>query len=138
MSILVASAYNPEFLRSPPGERDRYFDKEFGKTLGRLLSTLRSRVTIAENMDNRLRRALKLRNWLAHNYFWDRAHDLLHWSGRECMIDELQEVSDFLSEVDQALTRISEQWFLKSGGSREQLEAEFEEYQSFPDRPQRE
>ena len=35
------------------------------------------------------------RNWLAHNYFWDRGVAFLSESGRVSMIEELQEIDPF-------------------------------------------
>lgn len=97
--------------------------------MGQLLSTLRSRTPVDPLLDSRLRRALKLRNWLAHDYFWERAGSILTRDGRERMITELQEVADFLNALDRELTAVSDRWLERAGISRDVIQAELEKYQ---------
>lgn len=128
LGILLATTLNPRFFQSSPEERDRFFDTEFAKTLGQMLTALRARTTLAPTLEPRLRQALELRNWLAHNYFGERADSILSWDGRERMISELQETADFLASVDVELTTISEQWLQRAGISKKKIEVEMEKY----------
>lgn len=130
LAILLASTYNPEFLRTRPDQRERFFDTEFVKTMGQLVAALRSQVTVASDLENRLSRAAKLRNWLAHDYFWDRATDILTADGRDKMIAELHAAADDLGTLDEELTSIAEAWFVASGGDAETLRAELEQFWS--------
>lgn len=127
LAILLASTYNPEFLRTRPELRDHFFDRELGKTMGQLVAALRSRISVAIDLEDRLNRAAKLRNWLAHDYFWERAIDILKRGGRAKMIAELRAAADDLGELDGELTSIAEAWFVASGGDTEALKAELEQ-----------
>ena len=133
LSILLATTFNHGFLNLPQEHRDSCFDSELSKTLGRLISTLREKMEVPPGIDGRLHRALHLRNWLAHNYFWERAGDIMNRNGRDHMIRELQETADFLSEVDHELTSISKCWLEKCGASWEMIEAETNKYRSAGD-----
>jgi len=128
VAILLATTHNQQFLQTAPEDRDRFFDAEFSKTMGRLVRDLRQQTTPAPEFESRLRRAVELRNWLSHHYFWERAGSILTWDGREKMISELQEAADFLDEVDGELTAIGEEWFERAGGSREAIESELARY----------
>jgi hypothetical protein len=130
IGILLASTHNPVFLRTSPDDRDRFYSTEFAKTLGRLVSTLAERAVLAPAFEARLRRAVELRNWLAHHYFWERAGDLLSWEGRERMIAELQEAVDFLGTLDEELTAISMEWLKSQGVTIEAILAEMAKYGS--------
>jgi hypothetical protein len=46
IGILLATTLNPDFLRSSQEERDRFFDVEFAKTLGRLVGVLGEKLTL--------------------------------------------------------------------------------------------
>jgi hypothetical protein len=128
VGILLATALNPQFLQTSPEDRERFFDTEFAKTLGNLVRALREQTTLAPEFESRLRRAVELRNWLSHHYFWKRAGSILTWDGREQMISELQETADFLGSMDMELTAISEKWLDRVGVSREAIEAEMAKY----------
>lgn len=127
LAILLASAHNPGFLSVEPDKRERFFQVEFEKSLGQLVRRLRERVSINPDLEERLRRALSLRNWLMHDYFWDRAAEVMTPSGQSRMIPELQEAADFLATVDEELTEISKAWYVRLDGSLEEVEAGVDE-----------
>jgi hypothetical protein len=105
-------------------------DAEDKRTLGEMLEELRGRrILLPEAIEGRLRRAVVIRNWLAHDYFLDRDRDILSLEGRERMISELKDAADFLDSVDRELTAITETWMQVSGvATREQLEAACRDY----------
>ena len=76
---------------------DCYLNGEFGKTLGQLISKLRSLVTINADLEALLVSALEKRNWLAHHYFRERAAQFMSASGRDLMIQELQQYQVLLN-----------------------------------------
>jgi hypothetical protein len=133
VGILLATTFNPDFFRTSPEERDRFFACEFAKTLGRLVVTLHQRINVPHGLDGRLRRAVELRNWLAHEYFWQRPGSILTWDGRERMIAELQGAADFLNAVDEELTSITDNWLNHVGVPRDIIEAERSKYLSGSD-----
>jgi hypothetical protein len=77
-------------------------------------------------LEGRLIRALLLRNWLAHDYFWLRSADAMSPTGRARMIAELKEAGEFLESVDEELTAVTETWLESAGVHREVIEAEIE------------
>jgi hypothetical protein len=113
LAILVSSVFNKEFLPSEPYRREAIQDEVFAKTITRL----KTQITIPPNLDRTLTAALKKRNWLTHDYFWERAGQLLTPMGREKMIEELTILSDFFSKLDAHLTKICETWLKKAGVS---------------------
>lgn len=128
IGILLATTHNPNFLRVPPEDRDTFFNREFAKTLGRLVQALRERASLSSEFEPRLRHGLKVRNWLMHDYFWERAGSILTWDGREQMIAELQQAADLLSELDDELTRTYESWAASFGMTPEIIAKELEKY----------
>lgn len=103
ISMMVA-AYSPNFAQTPPDARDALFDAELKKTLGALARDLGKRKRLPETLLEELRKGVKLRNWLAHRYFWERQEELLSQKGREGMIAELEESAEFLRSVDKTFT----------------------------------
>lgn len=130
LGILLASTLKPDFLRVTPEERDIYFDVEFGKTLGQLIKSLQTAVPVPQALERRLSRALVLRNWLSHEYFWQRSIQGLSSQGRVRMIDELKESGEFLFSVDEELTAISMAWLADQGVPQEVIDAEMEALRS--------
>ncbi|MDO8684091.1 MAG: hypothetical protein Q7N50_11485 [Armatimonadota bacterium] len=124
IAILVSNVFNEEFLPSGPDHREIIQEKVFAKTLGHLLSYLRKQIAVPPNLDHNLAEALRKRNWLAHEYFWDRAAELLTIPGREKMIDELTMLSEFFSKLDSHLTLTYEKWARKVGITEELVEKE--------------
>jgi hypothetical protein len=115
LAILVSSVFNKEFLPSEPDRREEIQDEVFAKTIGRLLNRLKKQVILPPNLDKMLITALQKRNWLAHNYFWERAVQLLTLSGRNKMMDELKGIIDFFSKLDVHLAKIYEKHLMKVG-----------------------
>jgi hypothetical protein len=115
LAILISTVLNKEFPHSNPDRRDAMMDEALEKTIGRLLKRLRSKISVPPNLDKNLENAREKRNWLAHDFFWDRAGKLLTSKGRNSLIDELTSLSDFFLKVDAHLTSIYEKWMIKAG-----------------------
>jgi len=121
LAILESSVFNKEFHKSAADRRAAIQDEVFTKTVGRLLNRLKQQITIPPNLDKTLAEALKKRNWLAHDYFWERAGHMLTPRGKEKMIEELTSLSEYFSKLDAHLTKISEKWLKKIGISEETI-----------------
>lgn len=106
ISMMVAF-YSPSFAQAPPDARDALFDAELKKTLGMLARNLGERKRLPETLLEELRKAVRLRNWLAHRYFWQRQEGLRSQKGRERMITELEESAEFFRSVDRTFTDIT-------------------------------
>ena len=115
LAILVSSVFNKEFLSSSPNHREEILDEVFARTIGQLLTRIRSQISIPPNLNRTLEDARQKRNWLAHEYFWERAGEVMTTRGRSKMIDELTELSDFFSRVDAHLISIYEKWMKRVG-----------------------
>lgn len=122
LAILVSSVFNKEFLPSDANRRGEIQDEIFAKTIGRLLTRMRKQIAIPANLDRTLNDALQKRNWLAHEYFWERAGEVMTTRGRDKMLDELTILSEFFSKVDAHLTSIYEKWSKKIGISQKVID----------------
>ena len=114
-AILTSCVFHKEFLKSSIEIREEIQSQSFTKTLGQLIHKLESHVTIPPNLNNNLLEALRKRNWLAHDYFYDRAHDLLTPDGNEKIIEELTSLYRFFSDLDLHLMSIVDKWSTKVG-----------------------
>jgi hypothetical protein len=122
LAILVSSVFNKDFLHSDLDRRADIQEEVFKKTIGRLLHRMRSQIAIPLNLDRTLNEAMQKRNWLAHDYFWVRAGEIMTSRGRNKIIDELTSLSDFFSMVDAHLVSIYEKWCDKIGVPQEVIQ----------------
>lgn len=128
LALLTSTVFHKDFLKSSVDIREKIQSQSFSKTLGKLIHKLESQVTIPPNLKNNLLDALNKRNWLAHDYFYDRAEALLTQDGNEKMIEELTDLYDFFSTLDQQLMSTVDKWS-KKVGIAEQIENDFKEIQ---------
>ena len=115
LAILVSSVFNKNFLPSAPDRRGEIQDEVFSKTIGKLLTRMRKQISVPPSLDQTLHDAWQKRNWLAHEYFWAGAGELMTTRGRNRLIDELTGLSDFFSKVDAHLVSIYEKWSKRIG-----------------------
>lgn len=113
--ILISIMYNPEFAKSTPLQRDEFFGRDFKKTLGRLISDLKTAGNIESNLEERLDDMVKKRNWLVHDYYWERAGEFNSIKGRDAMIDELIRLASEFEKLDADLTDIMDRWVQAAG-----------------------
>lgn len=78
----------------------------FRKTMGAQRLELLARRPDLAHMEDLLTRALRLRNFLAHNYFRERAAAFTTEDGQQRMIEELKGAREFFSEVDAEMTKL--------------------------------
>jgi hypothetical protein len=115
LAILVSSVFDKEFLAGNLDRREEIQNEVFSKTIGRLLTRMRTQIRVPPNLDRTLDDALQKRNWLAHEYFFARAGAIMTTRGRDKMIRELTELSEFFSKVDAHLVSIYEKWSKRVG-----------------------
>ena len=65
---------------------DQFLGAHFEKTLGRMISALKTELTVPDDLESLLSAALKNRNWLAHHYFRERSDEFMNEAGRMKMI----------------------------------------------------
>ena len=133
IALMLSSMYNESFLQVTPEERDSFFDKNIGKTLGAMARDLRLANCLSEDLEVKMREAVKLRNYLAHRYFSERDKDILVEERREKMIIELQDWADGLKNLDNEFTDLLRSWLYRKGVSEEEIQKEIRIYLSSSD-----
>ncbi|NTU49680.1 MAG: hypothetical protein HGA87_02080 [Desulfobulbaceae bacterium] len=127
--ILVSMTFNKKYLSSPLHERDVFFDESFKKTAGALVKRLKEKIKVPETLEVQLVEAVHKRNWLAHDYFWNRAGELLNVAGNEKMVGELTDIYKYFDVIDKRLVVIYEKWAAKLGITEEVIQKMMKEYE---------
>jgi hypothetical protein len=83
--------YEPEF--------DRFFAVHQKLPMGELINRFERLAGSETNLAAQLREALKIRNFLAHHFFRERAATILSWTGRTSMIDELRSAQALMQQA---------------------------------------
>ncbi len=106
---------------------DYTLDEHFEKTFGALCKEMNSQgIAIPKEIENELRESLKVRNFLAHDYFWDNASNFVSSFGREQMIEELQGYYNLFENLDEYFTKINKQELKKRNITDEMLKKEMD------------
>lgn len=107
------------------GEWAKNYDQFDGylsaKTMGQLVKNLVSLGAVAQDIEEKLRFALKKRNWLAHKFYVDHAMNFVSENGRDLMIQELQECGEQFDVIENILTPITYSLCEKYGITQEIL-----------------
>lgn len=106
---------------------DNFMDRQFEKTMGRMIAALRSVATVPEDLEALLRRALQKRNWLAHDFFRERATQFLDSAGREQMLAEVDECCEEFEAADRRLDEVVAPLRNAAGLTDEMLREAFEQ-----------
>jgi len=104
--LLPRRAGRPIPKREWEEEFDAFMDLKFEQTLGRLIRGLKSATTVPTELEGLLTEALKTRNFLAHNFFRERAETFMAREGRDDMIQELERAQKLFSSADDKLTEV--------------------------------
>ena len=113
-------------VRSPnPTQQsfDVFFEKFAGHTLGRLIVAVEQTFTTEVETVAALRRALPIRNALAHDFFWNRATQFMSFSGRGAMIAEIVSMHDPFQSADALVSALVRRVAEVGGITPEQFEA---------------
>ena len=122
--IILATKYGPGPSRITRTQLDKIFERLESKTLGHLVDKIVRH--ISEDEQARLEKALRVRNWLAHEYFWERATTVVSETGRSSMVDELQEAADEFRALDILFTEKTMEWGATVGVTRDLVQKEVE------------
>lgn len=79
---------------------DKSWTTNFTATMGKLLERFKPYLAGDDELGEDLQLALRLRNQLAHHFFWDHTTDILTIARRQRMIDECAAAVDFLKQLD--------------------------------------
>ena len=124
LAMVLATKYGPGPTKITRGQFDDLLENLFSRTLGQLVRDIRELANLSEDETEQLQAALDTRNWLAHRYFWERAVDFMSESGRESMIEELQEAAHAFQTLDELFTKRTMEWGKSYGFTQENLDKE--------------
>ena len=124
LAMALTTVYGPGPRRITRKQYDSLLQSNFEKTLGQLVAKLRKKATIPDESEQMLSDALRKRNWLAHEYFWERAARFNTGEGRATMIDELKALIADLEKVDARFRATVREWGEKHGVTQEILDEE--------------
>ena len=113
---------------------DEFTGRHFEHTMGRLLRDLSSLTTIQPRLEGMLRDALKKRNWLAHEFFRERAGEFLTSNGRDQMLIEVEDCRSLFQAADEALENIVTPLRKAAGITDEMLEQALNDMMPHPER----
>ena len=105
---------------------DEFMDQHFSTTLGRMIRALRTVTTVPDDLERHLTTALSKRNWLAHNFFRERAEEFMSAWGRDKMLHEVDECREAFRTADRRLDEIVRPIRHKFGLSDEMVQELFE------------
>lgn len=97
-----------------------------GKTLGALLTKVRKQISIADDAEEILTDALRLRNGLCHGFFFRKANDLLTVAGMRRISAELIETKDKFENAEFVSQVICKSLLKLAGVTEDDLLAEFD------------
>lgn len=117
------------------GRSDEIFDMHLDETFGVLANKIKDSIPLPQDISQKLETAIRLRNWLAHFYWWDRASEFTSTHGQLKMIHELAEMTDLFVELDEYLMGITVEWARKRGPYDVEFAAALEELLSGPTPP---
>lgn len=119
---------HPKFSRRITREElEQNLTRNFKQTFGRLFGDMRRTVHLSLDFESRMQSAVDKRNWLAHDYFWDRAGYFPTYQGRETMIHELTELAEQFDSMDQQLETVYRKWMERNGITEEHAQQALDE-----------
>jgi hypothetical protein len=110
LAMLEATVYNSNADHITKSQFDSILERNFKKTLGQLIFTIKKAIDLPDNFEKKLSDALEKRNFIAHHYFWARAIKFSHTRGQEEMITELSQLSAYFEEMDKELYLVLRKW----------------------------
>lgn len=126
LAILLITAHAPNPQKTKRSQYEELLGRYFQRTLGNLINQLREFVAISQQFEITLSEALHKRNWLVHDYFWERAMTFMREEGRKTMIEELQGIAQFFEDTDSKFTTIVEKWGRRQGITEEVIQRRIE------------
>lgn len=101
---------------------DQFDEFLSAKTMGGLVKNLVSLGAVEPSLEEKLRVALKKRNWLAHRFYVDHALNFVSKKGRDLMIRELQECGELFDAIEDILNPVTYSLCEKYGLTQEILQ----------------
>jgi len=130
IGILLSGPYAPAPNRMSRWRYDDLLDSNFEQTFGQLVRRLREAAKLSSPVEQKLRHAVGTRNWLVHDYWWDRSGEFTTARGRQKMLAELSEFIALFEELDAFFSAASREWMSDKGIDQEVLDVEMAKYLS--------
>ena len=102
-------------------EFDEYESREMKQTMGKLIRRLHEASQPTKEIEASLEEALKVRNWLAHGYFSDRAVHFTVAHGRQEMLIELESLYEILKNCANLIDAVTQPLMQKMGLTEEMM-----------------
>lgn len=116
---MVYATHSKPPRRITKEELEQKLTRNFEQTFGRLFGNIRRTVHLTPDFESHMQSVVDKRNWLAHDYFWDRAGHFLTYAGRENMIRELTKLAEQFDVMDRQLETIYLKWMERNGITKE-------------------
>lgn len=116
---------------------DELLETNLDHTFGALVRELTMHLSLPTDVRDKLARAVEGRNWLSHNYWWDRASEFASQTGRQDMLTELNSLVGLFSELDRFLTQMFKEWAHTKGVTEDDFGESLNELLSGPTPPRR-
>ncbi len=104
--------------------KDRYDElltKRTYQTFGQLKSQYYLKANPSEEIKIKLNQAHEYRDWLAHNYWWDRSHEFNHFGKRQEMKIELEKVCELFQELSDLFSQDNKDFLEQEGIDIEEI-----------------
>ena len=135
LALILATKYGPGPTKISIVDFEHLLDGLYTRTLGQLVREIGKLASLSEDEEGSLQQALSKRNWLAHRYFSDRSVDFLSESGRDMMVEELREVSEFFHSLDELFTQRTMEYVETLGITQELIDQQLERLLTDPREP---
>jgi hypothetical protein len=106
---------------------DDFFAHHFRQVMGRLVRAVRMHVDVPTDLDLRLTEALRLRNFVVHDFFRERAELFVDQEGRRLILAELSMTVRELRRLDDKLEELLIALGAPHGLSRERTAEKLDE-----------
>lgn len=109
-------------------ETDSQLSRRYRSTMGQLAKEILRSQSGKSLVGDRLAEAVRLRNWLAHGYFRDRAAEFVKGNGhRQEMVRELIQARDCFEAIDVDLTEACRLWMMSRGVTEQDVQREVQQ-----------
>lgn len=115
--------------------KDRYDElltKKTYQTFGQLKAQFFAKGNPTDELKAKINLAHEKRDWIAHNYWWDRSNEFCHFDKRQEMKVELEKICDLFEDVNEFFTK-DNRVYLESLGAN--IDVIFEEIKQVKNSP---
>ena len=108
-------------------EFDALFNKKMANTLGQLITEIKHTYRLSDDDKNKLKKVLKARNFIVHDYFKEKVLLFETTKGRELMINDLIEFKNTVIKLDKRLVELAEKYNKRLGITKELVNTQMEQ-----------